>query len=28
VSTVPLALMLLLLVLRPALDDWQRLRED
>jgi len=26
VSTVPLALMLLLLVLRPALDDWQRLR--
>lgn len=28
VSTVPLALMLLLLVLRPALDDWQRLRAD
>lgn len=26
VSTVPLALMLLLLVMRPALDDWQRLR--
>lgn len=26
VSTVPLALALLLLVLRPALDDWQRLR--
>jgi len=26
ISTVPLALMLLLLVLRPALDDWQRLR--
>ena len=25
VSTVPLALMLLLLVMRPALDDWQRL---
>lgn len=26
VSTVPLALALLLLVARPALDDWQRLR--
>ena len=26
VSTVPLALALLLLVLRPLLDDWQRLR--
>ncbi|OGB20193.1 MAG: hypothetical protein A2W72_09550 [Burkholderiales bacterium RIFCSPLOWO2_12_67_14] len=26
VSTVPLALMLLLLVMRPALDDWKRLR--
>ncbi|MCW5654587.1 YoaK family protein [Hydrogenophaga sp.] len=26
VSTVPLAALLLLLVLRPALDDWQRLR--
>ncbi|MGE0347779.1 YoaK family protein [Hydrogenophaga sp.] len=26
VSTVPLALMLLLLVMRPALDDWHRLR--
>jgi uncharacterized membrane protein YoaK (UPF0700 family) len=26
ISTVPLALMLLLLVMRPALDDWQRLR--
>jgi uncharacterized membrane protein YoaK (UPF0700 family) len=26
VSTVPLAAILLLLVLRPALDDWQRLR--
>ena len=26
ISTMPLALMLLLLVLRPALDDWQRLR--
>lgn len=25
-STVPLAALLLLLVLRPALDDWQRLR--
>lgn len=25
-STIPLALMLLLLVMRPALDDWQRLR--
>ena len=24
-STVPLAALLLLLVLRPALDDWQRL---
>ncbi|QHE87887.1 YoaK family protein [Hydrogenophaga sp. BPS33] len=27
ISTVPLALLLLLLVMRPALDDWQRLRE-
>jgi uncharacterized membrane protein YoaK (UPF0700 family) len=26
ISTVPLAAMLILLVLRPALDDWQRLR--
>lgn len=26
VSTVPLALMLLLLVMRPALDDWKRLQ--
>jgi uncharacterized membrane protein YoaK (UPF0700 family) len=26
ISTLPLALMLLLLVARPALDDWQRLR--
>jgi uncharacterized membrane protein YoaK (UPF0700 family) len=26
ISTVPLALMLLLLVMRPALDDWHRLR--
>jgi uncharacterized membrane protein YoaK (UPF0700 family) len=26
ISTVPLAALLLLLVLRPALDDWQRLR--
>ncbi len=26
ISTVPLALMLVLLVMRPALDDWQRLR--
>jgi uncharacterized membrane protein YoaK (UPF0700 family) len=26
ISTVPLALMLMLLVMRPALDDWQRLR--
>ncbi|MGS5086004.1 YoaK family protein [Hydrogenophaga sp. A37] len=26
ISTVPLALMLLLLVMRPLLDDWQRLR--
>ncbi len=26
ISTLPLALMLLLLVLRPLLDDWQRLR--
>ena len=26
VSTLPLALALLLLVLRPLLDDWQRLR--
>lgn len=26
ISTLPLALMLLLLVMRPALDDWQRLR--
>lgn len=26
ISTVPLALLLLLLVMRPALDDWQRLR--
>ncbi len=26
ISTVPLAALLMLLVLRPALDDWQRLR--
>jgi hypothetical protein len=26
VSTVPLAALLLLLVMRPALEDWQRLR--
>jgi hypothetical protein len=26
ISTVPLAALLLLLVLRPALDDWKRLR--
>ncbi len=26
ISTVPLAVLLLLLVMRPALDDWQRLR--
>jgi len=26
ISTVPLAALLLLLVMRPALDDWQRLR--
>ncbi len=26
ISTLPLALILLLLVMRPALDDWQRLR--
>lgn len=26
ISTLPLALMLLLLVMRPALDDWQRVR--
>ena len=26
ISTVPLALTLLLLVLRPLLDDWRRLR--
>jgi hypothetical protein len=25
ISTVPLAALLLLLVLRPALDDWHRL---
>ena len=28
ISTVPLALMLLLLVMRPLLDDWQRLRAN
>jgi uncharacterized membrane protein YoaK (UPF0700 family) len=28
ISTVPLAALLLLLVLRPALDDWQRLRTN
>lgn len=28
ISTVPLALMLLLLVMRPLLEDWQRLRAD
>ena len=28
ISTVPLAALLLLLVLRPALDDWQRLRAN
>lgn len=28
ISTVPLAALLLLLVLRPALDDWQRLRRE
>ena len=26
ISTVPLAITLLLLVMRPALDDWKRLR--
>mgnify|MGYP000022239354 CR=1 FL=1 len=28
ISTLPLALMLLLLVARPALDDWQRQGRD
>ena len=26
ISTLPLAITLLLLVMRPALDDWKRLR--